>query len=247
VIMNAGEDGFNSRGNVPGCHVPGPYCDYTAFWSENNVQGKRGMINCSTEIRSLDHWQPLIGQMSLMPQTGLARTFALDLSSLIPSVIHGPPRIIPNSASALNQTMQIVAASSALNDELKAIAVFWSNYPNGANEGNLHPAGYWMRTALLSLITRQSDTIQSVKLLHAMGHAMKDAAIGSWFSKSVWTSVRPIQLTQCLLEPQGLEAWKGPYQGVGSVISTSWNPFLATPPFPGYLSGHPSGAQGPRS
>ena len=239
VIANAEDDGFNSQGMIPGCPTPTPYCEWTGFFSVNNPQEQKGIINCSSEMRSLDHWQPLVGpQVYLMPHTAYTRPYALDLSSLIPNILSGPPRTSDNLANAMNQTQQVIEASSSLDDENKAIAVFWSNYVNGANEGLLYPPGFWIRTAILSLIATGSSTTDSIKLLYTMGHSMKDAAIASWAAKFTYSSSRPVQWVQCLLASQSITAWKGPYQGVGTEMSSTWSSFLATPPFPGYASGH---------
>ncbi len=41
-----------------------------------------------------------------------------------------------------------------------------------------------------------------------------------------------------------MNAWRGPYLGVGKRNTSTWQPFQAltfvTPPFPGYVSGHAS-------
>jgi hypothetical protein len=83
---------------------------------------------------------------------------------------------------------------------------------------------------------------KTVVLLLALGNALQDAGIAAWRAKATWFSARPVTALQCMYPNQLVNAWRGPYLGVGPRNGSTWQPYQAptfiTPPFPGYISGH---------
>ena len=55
-----------------------------------------------------------------------------------------------------------------------------------------------------------------------------------WFA----ADVRPITNMQCALQGQQVQVYQGRYLGVGTIDGDNWTPYVATPPFPDYISGH---------
>ena len=75
-----------------------------------------------------------------------------------------------------------------------------------------------------------------------VGNALNDAGVGAWGAKIKFDSIRPLQMIQCGFADDMLDAWIGPYQGVGDMPAGEWQPYQAatfvTPAFAGYVSGH---------
>src|SRR5207249_4418802 len=69
-------------------------------------------------------------------------------------------------------------------------------------------------------------------------NAMLDASIAVWDGKRHFDSIRPVSLVRHTYAGRTVEAWGGPYQGTRPIDGGQWRPFLRTPPFPEYPSGH---------
>ncbi len=109
----------------------------------------------------------------------------------------------------------------------KATALYWDDNPNvSVNIGHLNyfihkisPGGHWM------MITQQACEQKGVSItrssqayaLTAIG--MFDAFIGCWDEKYKTNLIRPITI-------------------INRVIDRNWVPFIQTPPFPEFTSGH---------
>lgn len=92
------------------------------------------------------------------------------------------------------------------------------------------------------LCVQRIDIVDTVKVLFLVGAALNDAGVGAWSSKVSFDSVRPLQMIQCGFAGKEVDAWKGPYVGVGKIKASAWQPYQATtfvtPPFAGFVSGH---------
>jgi hypothetical protein len=65
-----------------------------------------------------------------------------------------------------------------------------------------------------------------------------DASIAVWDAKRHYDYVRPVTAIRFLLGGQPARAWAGPYQGTQLIPGDTWQPYIATPPFAEYVSGH---------
>ncbi|GMH41226.1 hypothetical protein BSKO_09136 [Bryopsis sp. KO-2023] len=136
--------------------------------------------------------------------------------------------------------MEVVEASSKLDDVFKLTAEHWADGPDSTA-----PPGTWFLIAKDAAEAEGLDTVETVKLLMLVGNALNDAGVASWRLKSTFDSVRPLQMIQCGFFGQFIrkvDAWRGPYMGVGPLRVDEWQPFqldtFKTPPFAGYVSGH---------
>lgn len=109
---------------------------------------------------------------------------------------------------------EVYAVSRSLTDEQKRIADFWAD---GA--GTVTPPGHWNRIALDLLAGAGWSTLRSARLLSALNTAQADAFIACWDAKYAYWSLRPVTAIRRLIDP-------------------NWLPYLVTPPFPSYVSGH---------
>jgi PAP2 superfamily len=144
------------------------------------------------------------------PLAGTWRTWNLrDGSQFRP----GPPPAY-GSPQFLAEMNEVYAVSQALTDEQKRIADFWAD---GA--GTVTPPGHWNRIALDLLAGAGWSTLRSARLLSALNTAQADAFIACWDAKYAYWSLRPVTAIRRLIDP-------------------NWLPYLVTPPFPSYVSGH---------
>jgi hypothetical protein len=123
--------------------------------------------------------------------------------------------------------------SAGLTDEEKVIAEYWAD---GA--GTELPPGHWM---LFGQFCSRRDTHgldDDVKLFFVLANAMLDASVSAWDDKRRFDSVRPITLVRHAYAGQRVFAWGGPYQGTVEMDGSQWRAYIATPPFPEYVSGH---------
>jgi hypothetical protein len=62
--------------------------------------------------------------------------------------------------------------------------------------------------------------------------------VAAWDAKRAFDSVRPISAIRWLFAGDKLCAWGGPGQGTTLIKGEEWQPYLPTPPFAEYVSGH---------
>ena len=159
----------------------------------------------------------------LLPLWGLVTPFAL------PNVVDvrppGPPALTSERwAADYNEVKALGAAvGSTRTDEQTRIAVFWAD-----GVGTETPPGHWNRIArdLGSLLGNTLE--QNARLFALLNLAMADAAICAWDAKYAFHFWRPVTAIR-----------RGDSDGnPNTVADATWSPFIATPPFPDYVSGH---------
>eukprot|EP00803_Ostreobium_quekettii_P001821 evm.model.scf_234.3 EVM.evm.TU.scf_234.3 scf_234:33900-39232(+) len=240
VVAEFSNDGFDAIGNP----LPGnPYPDHVPF---NEPQETPGITDCSSEIKSLDRWQPLCVPVSfgssecnvqnfLAPNADKWTTFALPSGDFYRP--GGPPLFEEDPAEWERQAAEVVQFSRDLEDVSKITAEHWADGPDSTA-----PPGHWFRIAMEAGLEKHLDLVTDVKLLFLVGNSINDAGVGAWDAKIFYDSIRPITMIQCGLGGDTLESWIGPYRGVGQVAASEWQPYQAatfvTPAFAGYVSGH---------
>jgi hypothetical protein len=188
-------------------------------------------------------WQPLITpngtvQTFLLPHWAFVRPWALSSGSAVrPS---GPALRLTGSGGGdkggngqvVQEVNQALSYSAGLNDQTKAQAWYWSDGPM-----TITPPGHWNLIAQ-EVSRRKGHTLgQDAKLFFALNTALLDAGIVAWDAKRAYNSMRPITAVRWLKEDDTIRAWK-PNQGTVVMNGTEWRPFLPTPPFAEYTSGH---------
>lgn len=221
-------DGSNQLGDVPGSSGR-PYSDYTNYHP----------VNPPDEVRDPNRWQPLrvknasgadVPQQFVLPQWPRVVPFGMEQASLLRTP-GGPPRY--GTSEYVKEADDLVALSAALSDESKAIAEYWADGP-----GTVTPPGHW---ALIASYCSERDGMsleQNVKMFFLLGNALLDAGIVAWDHKLAFDSVRPITAIRYLYRGHAIEAWGGPGRGTEVIDGGRWQPYLPTPPFAEYISGH---------
>jgi PAP2 superfamily len=125
----------------------------------------------------------------------------------------GPPPAFGSAAYAA-EIRKVFDVSRALTDDQKRIADFWAD---GA--GTVTPPGHWNQIALDAIRSNRLGLRQAAEVLAALNTAQADAFIACWDSKFTYWSERPVTAIRREVDPTFLS-------------------YIATPPFPSYVSGH---------
>lgn len=107
------------------------------------------------------------------------------------------------------------AEQQKLDDHGKQIADFWAGDP-----GTVTPAGIWQEEAIKILQKENQTAEQAIGVLAILNVAMHDSFIACWKAKFIYYTARPNQ-------------WV-------ATFDKKWKPYLRTPRFPAYPSGHSS-------
>ncbi|MEZ5290935.1 MAG: vanadium-dependent haloperoxidase [Vicinamibacterales bacterium] len=221
VVSACHDDGANQLGLLSGGT---PYGDYTGYRP----------VNTPDVLSDPNRWQPLrsaagVVQVFLAPHWSLVTPFALTSASQFRPA---PPPQYP-SRGYLDETAEIVALSARLTDRQKVIAEYWADGP--ATET---PPGHWSLLAQWVSARDRHTFDQDIVLFFALGSALHDAAIAVWDAKVAYDFVRPLSAVRFVYGSQIIEAWGGPGRGTRAIPGTQFQPYIATPPFAEYTSGH---------
>ena len=155
------------------------------------------------------------------------RTLALDsCNQFAPPP---PPKYDMQNKNSLfyQQLMEVKKSVDNLTDEQKHIAEFFDDNPF-----NLHvtghvmyatkkfsPPGHWMNIVGIAAKKSGADFSTTVGAYTATAIALFDGFIACWKTKYTENSIRPETVINKYIDPD-------------------WRPFIQTPPFPSYVSGH---------
>ena len=123
-----------------------------------------------------------------------------------------PPR--PDDPEYASEVQRVYDVSRNLTATERAIALFWADGP-----GSDTPPGHWKRIALDLMKAERLSAPAAARTLALLNTAQADAFIAAWDAKYAYWSERPVQ-------------------AIRRMIDADWSPFIATPAFPGYVSGH---------
>lgn len=144
------------------------------------------------------------------PLAGNWRTWVVDDGREI-----SPPAPVPfGSAPYWTEAEEVLRVSRTLTAEQKRIADHWN-----LDRGSVTPPGLWNRKAMELVAGSGWGTAAAARVLAALNVAMSDALVACWRAKFDHWTVRPVNVIREKLDPDFL-------------------PYLLTPPFPGYVSGH---------
>ncbi|MBV8095488.1 MAG: vanadium-dependent haloperoxidase [Acetobacteraceae bacterium] len=199
-----------------------------------------------------DAWQPieLLGkrQLPVTPQWPRVEPFALTRAD---EFRPGPPPS-PGSPEWSRQIDVLIKASTLLTDAQKAAIEFWAEWGSS-------PAPHLIELTKYASNMNDLRLDQDVKLFFLVSNALFDASIATWDAKYAYDYIRPITAIQRLgltlisawkprVFPNAL-AYSAPSlanaanepiipAGVGEEFAADWEPYLPTPAFPSYVSGH---------
>lgn len=126
-----------------------------------------------------------------------------------------PPPPVFGSPEFRAQAEELIQVKNDLTEDQKRLATFWAG-----GQGTPLPAGVWNKVALAYLKDRKPGTPRGERALAVVNVAMSDAGVAAWDAKYAYWDPRPQNGIRDLgLDPQ-------------------WEPFIDTPFFPSYISGH---------
>ncbi|MDQ3435357.1 MAG: vanadium-dependent haloperoxidase [Actinomycetota bacterium] len=159
------------------------------------------------------YWEPPPGSAArpTSPAAGTWETWLLDSGSQL----RPPPPPAVGTAAFREQARAVIRAQEELTPEQKAAAKFWEG-----GEGTALPPGIWMQVVLERLNREPLTTPRETRLFATLTVAMDDAGVAGWDSKYAYWYPRP---------ENGIR---------DSGLDPNWEPFVETPLFPAYVSGH---------
>ncbi len=129
------------------------------------------------------------------------------------------------------QVQEVLDYSANLTEQHKAIAEYW------APERWATPATHLVD---LSKDISERDGLslaQDVAMFFTVGNALMDAGIAAWDTKYHYNYVRPVTVIQRMGDQQ-IQAYNWRRNRTEMIAAEDWEPYLETPAFPEYVSGH---------
>jgi hypothetical protein len=160
------------------------------------------------------------------PQWNKIRLFALDSCSQF-----APPLPAPYDMSEKSEfyklAKEVYDINLNLTDEQRAIAYFWDDNPMVTNikghasfaEKKMTPPGHWIQITRDISAKEKQSMIEALETYTLTSIALYDGFIGCWDLKYKTDRIRPVTV-------------------INNTFDNKWLPFLETPPFPEYTSGH---------
>lgn len=139
-----------------------------------------------------------------------------------------PPTYSTDTASIFfREAKEAYTIGKNLTEEQKTIAIYWDDNPFVIEHsghmmfGNkkITPGGHWMGIAAIAAKQSKVDAVVAARGFALTSVALYDAFIACWDEKYRSSVVRPVTV-------------------INELIDKNWIPFLQTPPFPEYTSGH---------
>jgi hypothetical protein len=157
------------------------------------------------------------------PQWGFVTPFCIPNTELY---IPGPPPAMdsPEYAASFNEVKSLGSKQSLTRTaEQTLIADFWSDFSYTAM-----PPGHWHEITADIVRDHGLSLSDASRLFALVSLAQADAAIVCWAAKYRYNLWRPITAIQRADEDGNPD----------TIADPAWNHYLASPPFPSYMSGH---------
>jgi len=141
----------------------------------------------------------------------------------------GPPPVFSTDTTSkfFKAAKEVYDINKLLTAEQKKIARFWDDNPFVIeHSGHLSfgskkitPGGHWMGIAAIAARQTAADEVKAAQTYALTATALFEGFISCWDTKYKWAYIRPVTF-------------------ISDRIEKTWSPFLQTPPFPEYTSGH---------
>jgi hypothetical protein len=195
--------------------------------AKDNYKESRGYERYNVTRRE-DVWNPTPPDYAdaLEPYWRTIAPLALDSAAQFK-----PPRPIPYSnkkdSPYFKEVQDVFDVNRQLTKEQQEIAFFWDDNPFVShhkghvvfNSKKMTPGGHWMMIASQTARNTNADAARTAQSFAMVGIALFDGFISCWEEKFYSNMPRPIAV-------------------INKYIDETWEPFLQTPPFPEYTSGH---------
>jgi len=230
VLVDCRDDGANEAGN---------FADTTGYQPRASAP--------------LDAWLPIESfgkrQLPTTPQWSRVMPFSLARADDFRPI----PPPAAGSAEWSRQIDELIKTSAGLTDKEKAEAEYWGIF-------GMDPAPQLIEMTKFVSDTNDLRLDDDVKLFLIASNAIFDASIAAWDAKYAYDYVRPITAVRALGDTM-IKAWRPRSlsealgsstpaakedaeralvfpAGLAETSAADWEPYLPTPPFPSYISGH---------
>ncbi len=198
-------------------------------WSKgDNYAATRGAERFT--VRDEDgRWMPTppMYASAIEPHWGKIRPMVIDSSSQFE--IPRPPKfnVTDTSSSFYKAMMEVKNIGDSLTEEQKHIADFWDDNPFKMNVSGhvmfatkkFSPPGHWLNIVGIAAKAANADFNSTVGAYAITSIAFFDAFIRGWEEKYKSNYIRPETV-------------------INKYVDQEWRPYIQTPPFPSYVSGH---------
>jgi hypothetical protein len=194
--------------------------------AQDNYKETRGMPRYTVRQQP-GLWQPTAPDYNDAAEPHWGKMLPLALDSAGQCAPPPPPPFDLKPGSAFAQALaEVKNLRPALTEEQQEIAYFWDDNPFVTHHTGhatfaskkMTPGGHWMAIAGLNAQQAQAGIVKTAQCYALCAVALYDAFIACWHEKYRSQYVRPITVIN-QTDPQ-------------------WEPFLQTPAFPEYTSGH---------
>ena len=195
--------------------------------SKDGYKITRGMPKFSV-LKETGIWQqtPPDYEEAIEPNWRFIKPMLLDSASQFKPVRPPAYSMQPNSPY-YKEVKELFEMSKALTEEQKIIARYWDDNPFvSEHKGHLTyankkttPVGHWMGILMILANQSKKNDLEVAKAFALTSLAIFDGFISTWEEKFTSKTIRPITV-------------------IRENIESEWNPYLQTPPFPEYTSGH---------
>lgn len=170
---------------------------------------------------------PTMYAPALEPHWMEIRPMVLDSAS---QIIPPPPPVYnmkDKNSQFYKNVEEVKLIVDSLDEEQKHIADFWDDNPFKLNvvghvsyaTKKFSPGGHWMNIVGIATEIKKADFNTTVSVYAEASIALFDGFISCWHTKFTTNYVRPETV-------------------INGLMSSDWRPYIHTPPFPEYTSGH---------
>jgi hypothetical protein len=198
-----------------------------AWIRRDNYAQSRGMQRFVTS-NAPGAWQPtpLDYAQGLEPHWNTIRPMTLSA----PSQFSPKEKLVfsRSKTSMFYKTMmEVYEIGNTLDSSRKATALYWDDNPNvSKNIGHLNyfihkisPGGHWLMITQEACIKKNTPVAKAAQVYALTSICIYDAFIACWDEKYRTNLIRPITV-------------------INRYVNKNWAPFIQTPPFPEFTSGH---------
>lgn len=198
-------------------------------WAKKDNYAQTRTATRYTVLDSPGRWVPTppMYASGVEPHWMEIRTLVLDSASECMPVRPPAFNVTDKNSEFYKRMMEVKTVGDSLNDEQKHIADFWDDNPFKLNVSGhvmyatkrFSPPGHWMNIVGIAAEKSKADFNTTVAAYAHVSIAMFDAFISCWDEKYRTKLVRPETVINKYIDP-------------------NWRPYIQTPPFPSYTSGH---------
>lgn len=201
---------------------------YIREWYSTDGYARTRTLNRYTPLKHPGSWQQTAPAFmaGVEPYWSQIRPMVLERADQFKPL---PPSPFDTSATSpfYKEMMEVYETGRKLSLEQKAIADFWDCNPWAAQFighisyaiKKISPGGHWMGITRIAIEQANLDLVEASRLYALVSISLFDAFISCWDEKYRSNYIRPVTAIQELVNP-------------------TWTPYLQTPPFPEYTSGH---------